>query len=94
MTCPVSGTRPVKTKQLAVEVPQGLAGSLHRESQYVFNYIAREREAEVSLTMPLPSNHFSGLACACSSVEDCRSTAKRGLGSSPQAAITKMATSA
>jgi serine/threonine-protein kinase HipA len=52
----------MKVKQLQVEVPQGLAGTLHRESQYVFNYAPGSRDIEVSLTMPLRAESYSGNA--------------------------------
>ena len=53
----------MKVKRLDVEVPQGSAGTLHRESQFVFNYdAATSRDVEVSLTMPLRAKSYSGNA--------------------------------
>lgn len=52
----------MKIKRLAVAVPEGPAGVLHRESQYVFNYSADSPDAEVSLTMPLRAQSYSGNA--------------------------------
>lgn len=48
-----------KIKRLEVITPQGLAGNLDKESRFVFNYTAHEREQEVSLIMPLRSESYS-----------------------------------
>ncbi|MGH8146469.1 MAG: type II toxin-antitoxin system HipA family toxin [Rhodanobacteraceae bacterium] len=50
----------MKVKRLAVGTPQGAAGELLRESQYVFNYTSTERACEVSLTMPLRAQSYVG----------------------------------
>lgn len=52
----------MKIKQIEVQTPQGAAGTLHRESQYIFNYASRQRECEASLTMPLRAESYSGNA--------------------------------
>lgn len=48
----------MKVKRLAIGTPQGAAGDLLRESQYVFNYTSTERACEVSLTMPLRAQSY------------------------------------
>ena len=50
----------MKIKRLAIGTPQGAAGDLLRESQYVFNYTSTERACEVSLGMPLRARSYSG----------------------------------
>lgn len=50
----------MKIKQLDVHVPGAVAGQLHRESQYVFNYTTTERANEVSLSMPLRAQSYAG----------------------------------
>lgn len=52
--------RRVKIKRLRVTTPRGLAGDLHRESQYVFNYATTDRRGEVSLTMPIRAQSYAG----------------------------------
>ena len=52
----------MKIRQLQVDTPEGGAGRIHRESQYVFNYSASVRACEVSLTMPLRAESYSGNA--------------------------------
>lgn len=42
-----------KVRGLQVQTPQGTSGILARESQYVFNYSASQRECEIALAMPL-----------------------------------------
>lgn len=49
----------MKIKTLQVSTPAGVAGLLHREAQYVFNYSATERENEVSLTMPIRAQSYT-----------------------------------
>jgi serine/threonine-protein kinase HipA len=49
----------MKTKQLRISTPQGIAGDLHKESRYVFNYTAVERSEEISLTMPIRAESYS-----------------------------------
>jgi serine/threonine-protein kinase HipA len=49
----------MKTKELRVSTPQGVAGDLHKESRYVFNYAATERSEEISLTMPIRAESYS-----------------------------------
>ncbi|WP_246794162.1 type II toxin-antitoxin system HipA family toxin [Burkholderia perseverans] len=39
--------------------PQGLSGSLVKESNFVFNYTAHERDREVSLIMPLRAESYA-----------------------------------
>lgn len=48
-----------KIKQLEVVTPQGLSGNLIKESNYVFNYTAHDREREVSLIMPLRAASYT-----------------------------------
>ncbi|WP_245610001.1 HipA N-terminal domain-containing protein [Thiomonas bhubaneswarensis] len=51
----------MKTKELEVSTPQGDAGHLRRESQYVFNYNRGvDLSCEISLTMPLRAQSYSG----------------------------------
>ena len=50
----------MKTKHLIVTTPQGRAGDLLRESQYVFNYRNTHPACEVSLLMPLRAQSYSG----------------------------------
>ncbi|WP_297830335.1 type II toxin-antitoxin system HipA family toxin [Thermomonas sp.] len=50
----------MKIKRLHVTTPLGLAGDLHRESQYVFNYATTDRRGEVSLTMPIRAQSYAG----------------------------------
>ena len=52
----------MKVRRLAIGTPQGAAGDLLRESQYVFNYTSTERACEVSLTMPLRAQSYAGNA--------------------------------
>jgi serine/threonine-protein kinase HipA len=49
----------MKTKQLRISTPQGIAGDLLKESRYVFNYTATERSQEISLTMPMRAESYS-----------------------------------
>lgn len=49
----------MKIKQLDVHTPQGYAGALLRESQFVFNYDTTDTTCEVSLTMPLRARSYS-----------------------------------
>lgn len=48
-----------KIKKLNVETPEGHAGTLTKESRYVFNYETTTRDAEVSLVMPLRAQSFA-----------------------------------
>lgn len=52
----------MKIKQLAVGTPQGMAGDLLRESQFVFNYRGTDPACAVSLTMPLRAQSYAGNA--------------------------------
>ena len=47
-----------KIKKLNVETPQGHAGSLNKESRYVFNYETTRRDTEVSLVMPMRARSY------------------------------------
>jgi serine/threonine-protein kinase HipA len=49
----------MKIKTLNVGTPQGDAGVLTRESQYVFNYTTTERDRETSLLMPIRAQSYS-----------------------------------
>lgn len=49
----------MKTKELRISTPQGVAGDLLKESHYVFNYTATERPQEISLTMPIRAESYS-----------------------------------
>jgi serine/threonine-protein kinase HipA len=49
----------MKTKTLIVGTPQGEAGVLTRESQYVFNYTTTRKECEASLLMPIRAQSYS-----------------------------------
>jgi serine/threonine-protein kinase HipA len=49
----------MKTKQLRISTPQGIAGNLVKESRYVFNYTATQRSEEISLTMPIRAESYS-----------------------------------
>jgi serine/threonine-protein kinase HipA len=44
---------------LQVTTPQGAAGELHHDTQYVFNYTTRDREAEIALGMPLRAQSYA-----------------------------------
>lgn len=48
-----------KIKKLNVETPEGHAGTLTKESRYVFNYATTSRDAEVSLVMPLRAQSYT-----------------------------------
>lgn len=48
-----------KIKKLNVETPEGHAGTLTKESRYVFNYETTSRDAEVSLVMPLRAQSYA-----------------------------------
>lgn len=51
----------MKIKELEVSTPQGMAGPLRRESQYVFNYgRGVDPSCEISLTMPLRAQSYAG----------------------------------
>ena len=47
-----------KIKKLHVGTPQGHAGSLNKESRFVFNYETTNRDAEVSLVMPIRARSY------------------------------------
>lgn len=49
----------MKTKELRISTPQGIAGDLLKEPRYVFNYTATERSEEISLTMPMRAESYS-----------------------------------
>ena len=49
----------MKVKRLVVTTPQGLAGTLEKESRFVFNYQTTDRECEASLLMPLRAESYS-----------------------------------
>lgn len=49
----------MKVKTLQVSTPTGVAGELHREAQYVFNYRATDRTNEVSLSMPIRAQSYA-----------------------------------
>jgi serine/threonine-protein kinase HipA len=48
-----------KLKRLVVETPKGQAGSLVKESRFVFNYETTERAREVSLGMPIQAESYA-----------------------------------
>ncbi|MEO8746264.1 MAG: type II toxin-antitoxin system HipA family toxin [Rhodanobacter sp.] len=50
----------MKTKHLIVTTPQGAAGDIRRESQFVFNYSSTDPACAVSLSMPLRARSYSG----------------------------------
>lgn len=52
-------TTPTKIKQLVVGTPQGVAGDLHKEARYAFNYSARESKCEISLAMPVRAESYA-----------------------------------
>lgn len=45
-------------RSLQVVTPEGLAGSLVKENQHIFNYAAADRRAEVSLSMPIRAESY------------------------------------
>jgi HipA N-terminal domain len=47
-----------KLKRLQVTTPQGISGTIDKESRYVFNYTATERECEVALGMPIRAESY------------------------------------
>lgn len=53
-------SNPSRVKMLPVLTSQGVAGQLHRESQYVFNYRTADPACEISLTMPLRAQSYVG----------------------------------
>jgi serine/threonine-protein kinase HipA len=50
---------PTKTKHLIVSTPHGVAGDLHKEARYAFNYSTHEPNCEISLTMPLRAESYA-----------------------------------
>lgn len=48
-----------RIKTLLVATPQGEAGELHHEAQYIFNYTTKERSAEIALGMPLRAQSYA-----------------------------------
>ena len=48
-----------KVTQLTVGAPQGTAGDLVKESRFAFNYSARDRAREISLTMPIRAESYA-----------------------------------
>lgn len=48
-----------KIKALDVSTPQGAAGRLLRESQFVFNYGTHDRACEIALAMPLRAASYA-----------------------------------
>lgn len=48
-----------KIKKLIVTTPQGESGALSHESRYSFNYTTGDREAEVSLLMPIRAESYA-----------------------------------
>jgi serine/threonine-protein kinase HipA len=55
----MSDTLRGKIKALAVSTPQGLAGRLLRESQFVFNYETQAQNCEIALGMPLRAASYT-----------------------------------
>ncbi|MGI4858565.1 MAG: type II toxin-antitoxin system HipA family toxin [Janthinobacterium lividum] len=51
-----------KIKRLVVNVPQGDAGNLVKESRFSFNYTVAERACEVSLLMPIRAESYAETA--------------------------------
>lgn len=49
----------MKVKHLIVGTPQGIAGDLHKESRFAFNYSAQDPACEVSLAMPLRAESYA-----------------------------------
>lgn len=50
----------MKIKQLAIDTPQGRAGSLVRESRYVFTYSTTEPACQIAIAMPLRAQGYAG----------------------------------
>jgi serine/threonine-protein kinase HipA len=48
-----------RVRELIVSTPQGVAGSLTKESRHVFAYNTRERACQVSLTMPFRAETYA-----------------------------------
>ena len=48
-----------KIKLLQLHTPQGLAGELHRESGFVFNYTTGDRDRELALGMPIRAKSYA-----------------------------------
>ena len=46
-------------KQLIVNTPQGLAGTLTREAQYVFNYQSSATECQVAIGVPIQAQSYT-----------------------------------
>lgn len=55
----MSATTHSKVRTLQVNTPQGTAGLLTRESQFVFNYSTPQREREIALAMPLRAQSYA-----------------------------------
>lgn len=49
----------MKIKRLLVTTPQGVAGSLEKESRFVFNYLTTNRQSEVALLMPIRAESYA-----------------------------------
>ncbi|CAB3748801.1 type II toxin-antitoxin system HipA family toxin [Paraburkholderia solisilvae] len=48
-----------RVRELSVNTPQGMAGTLTKESRHVFGYATRDVAREVSLTMPLRAETYA-----------------------------------
>lgn len=48
-----------KIRKLQVHTPQGYSGDLIKEARYSFNYLAKDREKELSLALPLRAESYS-----------------------------------
>jgi len=50
---------PDRVKQLQVISPQGLSGSITKDARFVFNYSTTNRDAEVSLSLPIRAESYA-----------------------------------
>ena len=46
-------------RRLDIVTPQGMSGTLARESRYVFNYASSTEESAVSLVMPIRQESYA-----------------------------------
>jgi serine/threonine-protein kinase HipA len=50
---------PDRVKLLQVISPQGLSGSITKDARFVFNYSTTNRDAEVSLSLPIRAESYA-----------------------------------
>ena len=50
---------PKRVRQLQVQTPQGISGTLTKEARLVFNYETTDRAAEASIVLPIRAQSYS-----------------------------------